>query len=96
MQINSPLDPTALYRNNQTPPPAPSQKDTQDRTSPPRDQAVTVAISPEAQALQKVAAVTKTEESQKANDALLQQSQTRQQQQNQTPAGQSPRINLTV
>jgi len=72
------------------------QKGAQERTSPASDQAVTVAISPKAQALQTVETASKTEASQKANDALVQQSQIRQQQQNQRPAGQSQRIDLTV
>lgn len=97
MQINSSQNPTALYGINQVSPQAQAEQRPARNPNPEQsDSALTVSISPEAQALQKVATVMAAANAEQDATKQVIQQQTEQQLQNQRPAAQSPRIDLTV
>ena len=97
MQINPSQNPTTLYGTNQvTTPQDQPEKVAKNSSSNKSDNALTVAISPEAQALQKEVAAQKAENAQKADNERVMQQQAQQQLQSQRPANKSQRIDLTV
>lgn len=98
MQITSPQKSVSQYGLNQPPPPAPSAKAAQPLNVDKAEKVVTVAISPEAQALQQEAAAKKAEETTRRDaERANQQQQQTQQLQTQASAGRSGRrIDITV
>lgn len=96
MQINPFLNPSALYGTNPVRPQAQPTSPAQDQSFNKIDKAVSVAISPEAQALQKAAAARKAA-STGANDKQATEQHRQQGLQAQRPAGQAPaRIDIAV
>lgn len=96
MQINSSQNPTALYGISQIGPQVEADRPTRNPNPNQSDSALTVSISPEAQALQKMAAVAKAASAEQDASQQVIQQQTQQQLQDQRPVAQSPRIDLTV
>ena len=96
MQINSPQNPTSLYAIDQVSPQGQAEKLARNPSSSKTDNALTVAISPEAQAMQKAAAASAAESAKKTDNERGLQQQAQQQLQSQRPAGKSQRIDITV
>jgi len=96
MQIQSSQSPSTLSGINQVTPEVQPEKLAKNSNSSKRDNALTVAISPEAQALQKEATAKKAESAQKADNERTMQQQAQQQLQNQRPAARSQRIDIAV
>ena len=96
MQIQPSQNPTTLSGINQASPQGQPEKSDKNPASSKSDKALSVSISPEAQALQKEAAAKKTENTQKADNERTMQQQAQQQLQNQRPAAKSQRIDITV
>lgn len=96
MQINSPQSPASLYAINQISPQGPPEKPTRTPSSSKGDSALTVAISPEAQAMQKAAAASTADNAKKTDNERAMQQQAQQQMQSQRPAEKSQRIDITV
>lgn len=96
MQINSSQNPTNLSSINQGNPQVQPEKLARNPSTSKSDNALTVAISPEAQAMQKAAAAKRAESAQKADSERTMQQQAQQQLQSQRPAAKSQRIDITV
>lgn len=95
MQIKLSKNPSALYGANQERLPSNSARTAQETPRPsPTDKALTVAISPEAQTLQKEAAAKKTASARESDEKQVQAQQTLQ---SQRPAGnRRQRIDIAV
>ena len=96
MQITSSQNPTTLSGINQVSPQDQPEKSARTPTASKSDNSLTVAISAEAQALQKEAAAKKAESAQKGDNERAMQQQAQQQLQNQRPAAKSQRIDITI
>jgi len=96
MQIKPSQNPTTPSGINPVSPQAQPEKPDRKPESSRSDKALSVAISPEAQALQKEAEAQKAASAQKADNERTMQQQAQQQLQNQRPAAKSQRIDITV
>lgn len=97
MQINSSQNAAAVYGTNQiAPPQGQPEKTVGSPTNNKTDTALTVSISPAAQALQKEAANRQMEVGQKTDTDQAVQQQVQQQLQSQRPAAKSQRIDITI
>lgn len=97
MQINSSQNPAALYGTNQVATPqVQPEKSASSLKSNKIDNALTVAISPEAKSMQKEAASKQVEGGKKVDSNQVVQQQVQQQLQSQRPAAKAQRIDLTV
>lgn len=96
MQINPSQNPTTLAGINQVNPQVQPEKLAKNPSVSKNDNALTVAISPEAQAMQKADAAQKAANAQKADNERAMQQQAQQQLQSQRPVAKSQRIDITV
>lgn len=97
MQINSSKSPSALYGANQEKLQTKPERSVQPPQPAKTDNALTVAISPEAQALQKEAAAKKTESARESDKKQAIEQQAQQALQSQRPAGKATqRIDIAV
>ncbi|MDD5759021.1 MAG: hypothetical protein PHI06_08045 [Desulfobulbaceae bacterium] len=97
MQINSPQNAAALYSSQQVAAPqVQPAKSATSVTSNKADNALTVSISPAAQALQKEAASQQMAVSKKTDTDQVVQQQVQQQLQSQRPAAKAQRIDISI